>query len=330
MQTLFAMVTEFHEKFGLGCPLNPHHLDIEEEEFRIVCLKEELQEYLDATSLEDKFDALIDLIYFAVGSCHRMGLDLDEGFARVHVANMAKEQKINNQRRGHKMEVTKPEDWTAPDLSDLCIIEETTMDGTAQSLETIMANKCGLICLDGPDATGKTTLANRIAELSGGHVVHLTWTLELEQIMHQYRMSGIEYAIALSQAFVVVLERPWICNKVYGELFRGGSPWSSEMTIWKELVESEQVLEIVALPAAKADWLTHYEGMCDKREELHGKKLEEMSQVWQEFHGYVRHVYQEETDVVEDFRVYDFYEHGSDMDEFIRGQILPKLNNKGA
>jgi predicted HAD superfamily Cof-like phosphohydrolase len=93
----------------------------EEKDFRITCLQEELDEYIDAETKEDELDALLDLVVFAIGTAERQGMleVFEEGFERVMRANCTKEAGPNKKRGSFALDLRKPEGWHAPDLSDL-------------------------------------------------------------------------------------------------------------------------------------------------------------------------------------------------------------------
>lgn len=114
-------VVAFHKKFGIDYDGPPRMLDAAYEKFRGDTLKEELKEYFDAEDDEQRFDALIDLIYFALGTIRLRGWNFPEGWRRVQVKNMAKELAVDakKSRRGFGLDVIKPPGWTPPDLSDL-------------------------------------------------------------------------------------------------------------------------------------------------------------------------------------------------------------------
>lgn len=136
-EDLFAMVREFHQKFGLEYDGPPRVLPSELARFRIKFLKEELQEYKQAyqTFLEtaatgqdvlvDKLDALVDLVYVALGTADLHGFDFNEAFRRVHDKNMKKVRKLTSpdapdSKRGNNIyDVVKPPGWEPADLSDL-------------------------------------------------------------------------------------------------------------------------------------------------------------------------------------------------------------------
>ena len=121
---IYEAVKAFHEKFEVGYDGPPRALESKEMIFRLTAMNEELVEYMVAVQkddLEGQFDALIDLIYFAMGTAYLQGFDFNEGMSRVQEANMAKvlAGSAEDSKRGFKRDVVKPEGWTAPDLGDL-------------------------------------------------------------------------------------------------------------------------------------------------------------------------------------------------------------------
>lgn len=84
-------------------------------------LQEELKELQDAKKPEDQLDALVDLIYVAMGGITATGADFDEAWRRVQRANMAKVKATSakQSKRGNPHDVIKPEGWEPPVLTDL-------------------------------------------------------------------------------------------------------------------------------------------------------------------------------------------------------------------
>lgn len=127
----------FHAKFGLQGPSNPLDLnDMQHQEllnFRSDFMYEELEEWEQAvfpngetsgslpSDPEKALDALVDLVYVAIGTAHVLGYDFGEAWRRVHAANMSKvrAERVEDSARGSTFDVVKPDDWVAPDLSDL-------------------------------------------------------------------------------------------------------------------------------------------------------------------------------------------------------------------
>lgn len=122
---LLHSVKKMHEKFGLannGCPV---HLSPEEKAFRIVALREEIDEYEASSNLVDEYDALIDLMVFAVGTFERQGLPLQKGFDTVMACNMKKELagSSENSKRAFKRDLVKPQGWAGPEATLQIILD---------------------------------------------------------------------------------------------------------------------------------------------------------------------------------------------------------------
>jgi predicted HAD superfamily Cof-like phosphohydrolase len=123
-QLMCRDISNFHRKFKLPCPAGPCELDSELKAFRADFMQEELNEYTDACDagdLEGQFDALIDLVYVALGTAYLQGLPFAEGWRRVHEANMKKVRatEAGQSKRNSTSDVVKPEGWQAPCLKDL-------------------------------------------------------------------------------------------------------------------------------------------------------------------------------------------------------------------
>lgn len=121
----FHDVGLFHQKFGLEnvtySEVNPRLISNELVKFRLEFLKEELVELAEAygdAHLPRIADALVDLVYVALGTAHLHGLPWDDLFAAVHQANMRKTraQRPSDSARGSTFDVVKPPSWQPPDI----------------------------------------------------------------------------------------------------------------------------------------------------------------------------------------------------------------------
>lgn len=126
----YADVARFHRKFGLDNAVNqigPRGLLPKElVDFRIQFLREELMEFIDAVEADDQakmIDALVDLVYVALGTAHFYGFPWDEVWAAVQEANMKKERGKPNDSRstrgGVQWDVVKPDGWEPPDVRSI-------------------------------------------------------------------------------------------------------------------------------------------------------------------------------------------------------------------
>lgn len=122
---IYEMVAEFNDYFGVPrSDENDHRLPYDLQTLKIVHMKEELSEYCEAVTsgnMEQAFDALIDLIYVALGAAHAHRFKFNAGFKRVHDANMQKQraEKASDSKRGSKYDVVKPPGWKPASLADL-------------------------------------------------------------------------------------------------------------------------------------------------------------------------------------------------------------------
>lgn len=130
-------VYTFHKKFGLIAGARPQQLTQRKLKERVEFMLEELEEFATASELcigenkaldlevgnlvgptegpnfADQADALIDLVYVAMGTAVMMGLPWQQLWDDVQRANMSKVRGMT--KRGHAVDVTKPEGWIGPD-----------------------------------------------------------------------------------------------------------------------------------------------------------------------------------------------------------------------
>jgi hypothetical protein len=113
-------VDRFHrEVLEFTPPDKPTLLSEDTERDLRTCLDEELAEYDEATAIDDKADALVDLVYFALGGLLKMGVAPGAVFAQVHEANMRKRRGTNDTRPKQHVDAVKPKGWTPPMIDAL-------------------------------------------------------------------------------------------------------------------------------------------------------------------------------------------------------------------
>ena len=116
----------FHTKFGLHETISgaagPVPIPMGLLEFRLKFLKEELEEFeegMDEDDMAKMADALVDLVYVAMGTAHLLGLPWEALWNEVQRVNMQKVRAAkdgSNSKRGSGFDVVKPEGWTPPDI----------------------------------------------------------------------------------------------------------------------------------------------------------------------------------------------------------------------
>lgn len=126
MNESYEMVKEFHTGFRLPVSERPVMLDADRAQKRYSWMLEELDEFAEADSLVDQADAMIDLIYFALGTMVEMGVRPDRLFEAVHRANMTKLWPDGKPHFREDSKIIKPEGWQDPFETLRRIIDEMT------------------------------------------------------------------------------------------------------------------------------------------------------------------------------------------------------------
>ena len=87
---------------------------------------EELAEYTQAITKKDDagaLDALVDIVYIALGTAWLFNLPFEKAWKEVQTANMKKiRAKSKSKKRGTAFDVIKPKGWKAPNIDQ--IVEE--------------------------------------------------------------------------------------------------------------------------------------------------------------------------------------------------------------
>lgn len=114
MKTAQQMVREFHQAFGHPVADRPAMLKPDRVIARANWMAEEVTEFRRARNLEDQADAMIDLLYFALGTLVEMGVEGEPLFHIVHKANMEKLWPDGKPHLGPDGKVQKPPTWRDP------------------------------------------------------------------------------------------------------------------------------------------------------------------------------------------------------------------------
>ena len=121
---------------GASIAASPALLSESRYEDKLEHLKEELAEFETANSWPEQADALIDLIYVALGGLVEMGISPGSAFNEVHNANMEKVSGTKDERPGQEFDAVKPEDWNPPQLTAAIIPQLASTEPAAERLLT--------------------------------------------------------------------------------------------------------------------------------------------------------------------------------------------------
>lgn len=120
MKTNFEDIIDFHQEYQVPCSHAPALLDLDAHNFRRAFLQEELDEFQTsyaAQDIEGCADALVDLVYVAMGTALMMGIPWQRIWDEVQRANMTKrlaKPDGSDSKRGSSLDVVKPPGWLGP------------------------------------------------------------------------------------------------------------------------------------------------------------------------------------------------------------------------
>jgi predicted HAD superfamily Cof-like phosphohydrolase len=127
----FEDVGEFHRKFGLHRVVHeggtmPQPITDDLIRFRTAFMLEEIEEFIEASQENydhaGMFDALLDLVYVAMGTAHLLGYPWETGWDEVQRANMTKQRAAedgSDSKRKSQWDVIKPPGWKPPAIKEI-------------------------------------------------------------------------------------------------------------------------------------------------------------------------------------------------------------------
>jgi predicted HAD superfamily Cof-like phosphohydrolase len=112
---IWRIVLNFHLSLGLPIADAPQLLASRRTEARSKWMREELDEFDSAVTISQQADAMVDLMYLAIGTLVEMGVPPGRVFEIVHDANMAKRWPDGAIRLDEEGKILKPPAWASPD-----------------------------------------------------------------------------------------------------------------------------------------------------------------------------------------------------------------------
>lgn len=114
MNKEFEAVKEFHKTFKHPVASKPTFMAKERAEMRYKWMLEEINEFLEADEVVEQADAMIDTIYFALGTLVELGVEPEALFEIVQEANMSKLWADGKPHFNEDGKTIKPEGWEDP------------------------------------------------------------------------------------------------------------------------------------------------------------------------------------------------------------------------
>jgi len=123
----------------------------------------------------------------------------------------------------------------------------------------------GIIVIDGCDGTGKTTLAEAICKRHDGVYIHNTYRWPSK--MPLYHTAALHRALKLSRSRLVVIDRLWMSEAIYAEVYRNGSPWPHMGRMIDRIIR--KVGGVYILTQSPANHAEKFEQLKGEREEMY-------------------------------------------------------------
>lgn len=114
MNKEWEAVKDFHEKFDHPVSDKPVLMEKDRAEKRYKWMLEEIDEFLEAEDIVEQADAMIDTIYFALGTLVEMGVKPEALFEIVQHANMSKLWEDGKPHYNQDGKTIKPKGWEDP------------------------------------------------------------------------------------------------------------------------------------------------------------------------------------------------------------------------
>lgn len=152
-----------------------------------------------------------------------------------------------------------------------------------------------IIILEGPDCSGKTTLANELMSKYKNHVyIHNAVSDDIEHL----HTTAISCAMALSLDFVVIIDRLHLSEQIYGTIFRQRVAYDVEL-FDNKLNSLSNVYKVLCLTDKKST--------LEKHKERKDKEMfDNISKVWDAYSkikGWKKYNWKKDKFNLEDYHV---------------------------
>lgn len=149
-------------------------------------------------------------------------------------------------------------------------------------VDLLEKSKYPIIVLEGPDGSGKTSLALELQKYLGAKYIHLTY--RFKDKMHLYHYAAIRLCAHLAQHQPVILDRWWISEIVYAEAYRGGSKVIKHHFLLEHIATHMGVTYVMCLPEDRDRYLKSFDKLKTEREEMYDEGMSRVYDIYRGFH----------------------------------------------
>jgi len=114
-------------------------------------------------------------------------------------------------------------------------------------MPTKMSNDLrGVIYLDGPNASGKSTLAQEL-QRRFPNSISLHCKYRFKTAMWQYHLAALRRALRFADTGLAIIDRNWLSEEVYAHVYRNGTKWPHQGRILQKLLLKHGVVTVMCI-----------------------------------------------------------------------------------
>lgn len=121
----------------------------------------------------------------------------------------------------------------------------------------------GIIVLEGADGTGKTTLARELVKRHDAFYIHNG----LWPNMWQRHLAAVDLAIKKSQTQLVIIDRLFLSEQIYGQVFRDGPSYDLGARCLDRVLQRHGAVTVLCVREHLQEHLEHFEKLKTERPE---------------------------------------------------------------
>jgi len=138
------------------------------------------------------------------------------------------------------------------------------------------------IILEGADGTGKTTLAKKLQEMFNWNYVHCSYNKDWDMPAYFTKKIYRAYLLMRKTGLPTIIDRLWISELIYAEIYREGSKWPAIGTIFDKILKSMGCLYIFCI-SLNTDYEERFSNLCSDRKEMYLNKMAQVNDLYIDF-----------------------------------------------